>query len=307
MLFGRDRYALHPAPAGGLPGGRPDGQRQPGAARRWPCRSRPPAARSPISSASSTCSCSTGWASACSSVDARRARCARGPRRSWSRRAISSAAFESRAIEHRLRVGATLTIGNYVAVPLMARFMREHPAIGLTLDGRQHRARSPARWRTSRWTSASSRARSTIPTSRPRAGATTSWSSSAARAIPLARKRALTRRGPAGGATWIVRERGSGTRQAFDRAMRGLLPQLKHGADAAATPRRSSAPSRPASGSAASRASRSRTRSSAAPSNPAGFRSGTSAASSSSCCTRGSDPAPAARSSTAGSPSVARG
>src|SRR5262245_33551947 len=33
-----------------------------------------------------------------------------------------------------LRVGATLTIGNYVTVPLMARFMREHPGARVTLD-----------------------------------------------------------------------------------------------------------------------------------------------------------------------------
>ena len=33
----------------------------------------------------------------------------------------------------RLRMGATLTIGNYLAVPLMARFMREHPGAELTL------------------------------------------------------------------------------------------------------------------------------------------------------------------------------
>src|SRR6185369_2848700 len=33
----------------------------------------------------------------------------------------------------RLRIGATLTIGNYLAVPLMARFMREHAGAELTL------------------------------------------------------------------------------------------------------------------------------------------------------------------------------
>jgi DNA-binding transcriptional LysR family regulator len=43
---------------------------------------------------------------------------------------------------------------------------------------------------------------------------------------PLARKRALTDDDLLA-ADWIVRERGSGTRQAFDRAMRGLLPRLK--------------------------------------------------------------------------------
>src|SRR5438046_2150878 len=33
----------------------------------------------------------------------------------------------------RLRIGATLTIGNYLAVPLMARFMRENPGAQLSL------------------------------------------------------------------------------------------------------------------------------------------------------------------------------
>ena len=89
------------------------------------------------------------------------------------------------------------------------------------------------------------------------------------RAIPLARKRAL-HDDDLRAAAWIVREPGSGTRQAFDRAMRGLLPQLRI-ALSCSTPRRSSARSRPASGSAASRASRSRTRSSAARSYPVAF------------------------------------
>src|SRR5262245_47699917 len=34
----------------------------------------------------------------------------------------------------RLRIGATLTIGNYVAVPLMARFMRDKPGSLVRLD-----------------------------------------------------------------------------------------------------------------------------------------------------------------------------
>jgi DNA-binding transcriptional LysR family regulator len=42
---------------------------------------------------------------------------------------------------------------------------------------------------------------------------------------PLARKRVLTD-DDLRAATWIVRERGSGTRQTFDRAMRGLLADL---------------------------------------------------------------------------------
>jgi DNA-binding transcriptional LysR family regulator len=43
---------------------------------------------------------------------------------------------------------------------------------------------------------------------------------------PFARKRMLSDR-DLRTAAWIVRERGSGTRQAFDRAMHGLLPELR--------------------------------------------------------------------------------
>jgi DNA-binding transcriptional LysR family regulator len=47
----------------------------------------------------------------------------------------------------------------------------------------------------------------------------------AAPSHPLARKRALTD-ADLKHAQWIVREHGSGTRQAFDRAMSGILPEL---------------------------------------------------------------------------------
>src|SRR5271170_4134396 len=43
------------------------------------------------------------------------------------------AAFEGRAAVGRLRIGATLTIGNHLVAPLMARFMREHSGAELTL------------------------------------------------------------------------------------------------------------------------------------------------------------------------------
>src|SRR3954451_13566359 len=42
-------------------------------------------------------------------------------------------ALESRAAVGALRVGATLTIGDYLAVPLMARFMSENPGARVTL------------------------------------------------------------------------------------------------------------------------------------------------------------------------------
>lgn len=124
-----------------------------------------------------------------------------------------------------MRVGATLTIGNYLAPPLIARFVEAHPGAHVSLqvantativerllnfeldvgliEGEMHHAEL----------------------------LTTPWCDDelavfCAPSHPFACRRrlsdaALTK------ATWIVREQGSGTRQAFERAMGGLLPKLK--------------------------------------------------------------------------------
>ena len=133
--------------------------------------------------------------------------------------------LESRAVEHRLRVGATLTIGNYVAVPLVARFMREHPAIGLTLEvaNTEQISRQVANFELDVGLVEGEVDHPDL--------VTTPWRDDqlvvfCGAGHPLARKRALTDQDLLS-APWIVRERGSGTRQAFDRAMRGLAPQLR--------------------------------------------------------------------------------
>ena len=133
--------------------------------------------------------------------------------------------LESRTVEHRLRVGATLTIGNYVAVPLVARFMREHPTIGLTLEvaNTTQIARQVANFELDVGLIEGDVDQPDLET--------TSWRDDQLVVFcgahhPLARKRALTDADLLS-APWIVREPGSGTRQAFDRAMRGLLPQLR--------------------------------------------------------------------------------
>src|SRR3982751_5318192 len=133
--------------------------------------------------------------------------------------------FERRAIEHRVRVGATLTIGNYVAVPLVARFMREHPAVGLTLEvaNAETIARQVANFELDVGLVEGEVDHPDLET--------TPWRDDhlvvfCGARDPLARKRALTDQDLLA-SDWIVRERGSGTRQAFDRAMRGLLPQLR--------------------------------------------------------------------------------
>jgi DNA-binding transcriptional LysR family regulator len=123
-----------------------------------------------------------------------------------------------------LKIGATLTIGNYLAVNLMARFMRDNPHskvelqvantaaiaarihnfeldLGL-IEGELHDSELEV-----------------IP-----------WRDDelvvfCAPGHPLANKRKLTDTMLAD-ATWILREPGSGTRQTFDRALHGLLPGL---------------------------------------------------------------------------------
>jgi DNA-binding transcriptional LysR family regulator len=134
------------------------------------------------------------------------------------------AAFEGRAEVGLLRIGATLTIGNHLVAPLMARFMREHSGAELTLavanteeiarrmsnfdidvglvEGEiQHPDLEVIPWRDDELVVF------------------------CAPDHPYARKRTLTD-ADLRAARWIVRERGSGTRQTFDRAMHGLLGEL---------------------------------------------------------------------------------
>ena len=126
----------------------------------------------------------------------------------------------------RLRVGATLTIGNYVAVPLMARFMRERPGSTRPLDvaNTEEIARRVANFEIDvgliegELTHPHLRG-DAVPRRRARG--------------LLRRRRTRSRRSArsptptCSTASWIVREHGSGTRQAFDRAMSGILPELE--------------------------------------------------------------------------------
>jgi len=134
-------------------------------------------------------------------------------------------ALEKRPGMGRLRVGATMTIGNYLAVPLMARFLRAHPQADITLAvaNTEEISRQVANFEIDVGLVEGEVAHDDL--------ALTPWRDDelvvfCPRAHPFARKRALQdedlKRVP-----WIVREAGSGTRQAFDRAMHGLLPTLK--------------------------------------------------------------------------------
>lgn len=140
---------------------------------------------------------------------------------------------QARAFEHalanrrdaeRLRLGATLTIGNHLAPPLMARFMAEHPGAALTLAiaNTEEIARQVANFEIDVGLVEGELEHGDLDV--------TPWLEDqlvvfCSPAHPLASKRALTEE-DLRAATWIVRERGSGTRQTFDRAMRGLVADL---------------------------------------------------------------------------------
>jgi DNA-binding transcriptional LysR family regulator len=132
--------------------------------------------------------------------------------------------LESQKEAARLRVGATLTIGNYVAVPLMARFMRQHPGAEVTLAvaNTEEIARQVANFEIDVGLIEGEVAGAELEVMPWRDDELAVF---CAPGHALARKRTLTDR-DLRAAPWIVRERGSGTRQAFDRAMRGLLPDL---------------------------------------------------------------------------------
>jgi DNA-binding transcriptional LysR family regulator len=143
----------------------------------------------------------------------------------WSQASELERSLAGRHGEARLRIGATMTIGNYLVVPLMARFLRERPGADLSLavGNTEEIARQVANFEIDV---------GLIEGEVDAAGLEViGWRDDELTVFtgpehPLARKRALSdndlRR-----AAWIVRERGSGTRQAFDRAMRGLLPDLR--------------------------------------------------------------------------------
>jgi DNA-binding transcriptional LysR family regulator len=124
-----------------------------------------------------------------------------------------------------LRIGATLTIGNYFAPALIARFVRAVPESVVTLDiaNTDEIARRVENFEIDVGLVEGELSREELRV--------TPWRKDelvvfCAPDHPLAKKRVLTdsdlRSTP-----WVLRERGSGTRQTFDRALSGLLPDLR--------------------------------------------------------------------------------
>jgi DNA-binding transcriptional LysR family regulator len=134
------------------------------------------------------------------------------------------AAFEGRAALGRLAIGATLTIGNHLVAPLMARFMREHTGAELTLSvaNTEEIARRVANFEIDVGLVEGEIQHPDLEVTRWRDDELVVFCAPGHR---YAKKRALTD-ADLRAARWIVRERGSGTRQTFDRAMHGLLADL---------------------------------------------------------------------------------
>jgi DNA-binding transcriptional LysR family regulator len=145
----------------------------------------------------------------------------------WDSATEFEGVLTGKSAEGRLRVGATLTIGNYVVVPIMARFMRETPGFVVTLDVANTEAIAH-RVLNFEIDVGLVEGDTTDPDLVVTAFRDDELVVFAGSQDPLARKATLSD-DDLRGATWIVREHGSGTRQAFERAMRGILPELRLG------------------------------------------------------------------------------
>lgn len=125
----------------------------------------------------------------------------------------------------RLRIGATLTIGNYLAVEMIAAFRRRYPEtdVSLGVANLQHIAEQVAGFEIDL---GMVEGELHHPDLEMHFWRNDELQVFAAPGHPLARKRAVSDEQLLA-QDWIVREPGSGTRQTFDRAMRGILADLK--------------------------------------------------------------------------------
>ena len=124
----------------------------------------------------------------------------------------------------QLKVGATLTIGNYLAVEIMSRFMKQQPSakVGLEVANTATIADKVARFELDIGLIEGELRHSDLDVLPWREDELVMFCSAT---HPLAKRKKLSDKDLVK-ATWIVRETGSGTRQTFDRAMHGLLPDL---------------------------------------------------------------------------------
>lgn len=123
-----------------------------------------------------------------------------------------------------LRIGATLTIGNYLAVPMIAAFRARFPQadVSLQVANTQTIARQVADFELDLGMIEGELNHPQLETLHWREDELQVF---AAPGHPLAGRSRVTD-GQLLEQQWIVREQGSGTRQAFDRAMHGILADL---------------------------------------------------------------------------------
>ena len=124
----------------------------------------------------------------------------------------------------QLKVGATLTIGNYVAIGIMAAFIQDHPSAQVELDVENTRAIA-SKVRNFELDIGLIEGELQEPDLDVQYWRDDTLSVFCSPQHPLAKKKELSD-ADLKQADWIVREKGSGTRQAFDRAMSGMLSEI---------------------------------------------------------------------------------
>lgn len=129
------------------------------------------------------------------------------------------------AIAGPLNIGATLSIGNYLAVQMVADYMAEHPGspVSLDVENTEHIVEKVLNYQLDMGMIEGEFHHPDL-TVEP-------WRTDELAVFchpdhPLARSKKDLNQDDLVGIQWILREAGSGTRQAFDRAMHGLLPKL---------------------------------------------------------------------------------
>jgi DNA-binding transcriptional LysR family regulator len=133
-------------------------------------------------------------------------------------------AFAGGDVIGRLQIGATLTIGNYMAVNMIADFRQRHPEadIALTVANTESIAARVAGFELDMGLIEGELQHPDLEILHWRADELVVFS---APGHPLADSPALSDKDLIA-LPWIVREHGSGTRQAFERAMHGILTDL---------------------------------------------------------------------------------
>ncbi len=126
-----------------------------------------------------------------------------------------------------LRVGATLTIGNYLAVGIMAQYMKQHVGAQVQLHV-ANTASISEQVRNFELDIGLIEGELQSPDLKVIPWLEDELVVFCSPTHPLARRKKLSDKDLLG-ARWILRESGSGTRQTFDRAMAGLLSQIDVG------------------------------------------------------------------------------